>query len=95
VLVADLDRASGLYETFLGNPGEEITATDNDISRARRFKIGPHWIDLAEPKPDAGELHEAIHQRGIAPYRLVLAATGGEWASLPGPESHGARIEVR
>lgn len=94
VLVPDLDRASTLYKAFLGDPGEDLDAAEDDIRRSRRFKVGPHWIDLAEPKSDASHLHEAIATRGIAPFRLVLAADGGELTLLPVARTHGARIEV-
>lgn len=94
VLVPDLKRTSALYETLLGDPGEDSTFSDDGLTHARRFGVGPHWIELAEPTSDATHLHEAISSRGIAPYRLVLAAPGGELTSLALEHTHGARIEV-
>ena len=94
VLVPDLERATSLYETFLGSRGEEIAVVGHDLRRTRRFQSGPHWIELAEPVPDAHVLHEAIANRGIAPYRLVLATNGAAPTSLPLSQTHGARIEL-
>ncbi len=94
VLVPDLDRASTLYETFLENSGEDIDVAEADIRRARRFRVGPHWIDLAEPEPDARHLHDFIANRGVAPYLLVLSANRDAATSLPVSEAHGARITV-
>jgi hypothetical protein len=65
-----------------------------DIRRARRFRVGPHWIDLAEPEPDARHLHDFIANRGVAPYLLVLSANRDAATSLPVSEAHGARITV-
>lgn len=94
VLVSDLERASTLYETFLGNPGEEIDEAEDDLRRVLRFPVGPHWIELAEPMPDAQHFLEAIAKRGIAPYRLVLATKDADRAALPPTVTHGARIEL-
>lgn len=94
VLVPDLERALALYETFLRSRGEEIDLADGSVARARRFQLGPHWIELAEPVSDANHLHEAIASRGIAPFRLVLVVPGEDRIALPLAETHGARIEL-
>lgn len=94
VLVPDLHRATALYQTFLGVGDEGVEAAAGEFRRARRFRLGPHWIELAEPGPDSLDLHEVVASRGAAPYRLVLASTDEKRRVVPIADAHGARIEL-
>ena len=76
LLVADLDRATGPYQTLLDTPGESSTPTVEGVRRARRFRFGSQWIELAEADPSASELQQHIEERGAGPYEIVLAARG-------------------
>jgi catechol 2,3-dioxygenase-like lactoylglutathione lyase family enzyme len=91
ILVSDLDHAAAPYAALLGTPGEDATSAIAGVRRARRFRFGSQWIDLAEADPDAADLHIHIAERGAAPYEVVLAGAGGT-DYLPRDLTHGARI---
>jgi catechol 2,3-dioxygenase-like lactoylglutathione lyase family enzyme len=90
--VADLDRATGPYQTLLDTPGESSTPTVDGVHRARRFRFGSQWIELAEADPGAAELQRHIAERGAGPYEILLAGTGTNRERLPLELTHGARI---
>jgi hypothetical protein len=92
LLVADLDRAAGPYQTLLDTPGESSTPTIDAVRRARRFQFGSQWIELAEADPGAADLQRHIQERGAAPYEIVLAGAGPNAERLPLDLTHGARI---
>jgi catechol 2,3-dioxygenase-like lactoylglutathione lyase family enzyme len=92
ILVADLDRATAPYQTLLDTPGESSTSTIEGGRRARRFRFGSQWIELAEADPSAAELQRHIQERGAGPYEIVLAGTQANAERLPLDLTHGARI---
>lgn len=92
LLVEDLDRATPLYETLLDTSGEPSDSTIPGVRRARRFRFGSQWIELAEGDPSAGDLIRHIQERGAAPYETVLATSGANAEPLPLDQTHGARI---
>jgi catechol 2,3-dioxygenase-like lactoylglutathione lyase family enzyme len=94
VLVPDLDGAAPLYALLLGTPGESSASQIAGVRRARRFAVGPHWIELAEPETDAGPLREQIAERGPAPYQTVLRVRSAPVDRLPESKAHGARISL-
>jgi catechol 2,3-dioxygenase-like lactoylglutathione lyase family enzyme len=94
LLVADLDRAAGSYQTLLDTPGESSTAAVEGVRRAQRFRFGSQWIELAEADPSAGDLTKHIEERGAGPYEVVLAGTGANVERLPLDLTHGARIRL-
>lgn len=94
VLVSDLDRASAVYESFLGTPGEETTPAIDGAKRGRRFTFGQHWIELIEPDAGAAALQAHIRDRDIAPYEVVLAGGTERGRLLPLDLAHAARIRV-
>jgi hypothetical protein len=93
ILVPDLDRAATAYEALLARPGSPAASPIPGVRRARRFPLGPQWIELAEPETDATELQAHIHDRGAAPYDVILAGDEGAGA-LPLDLMHRARIRV-
>lgn len=94
VLVPDLDRASTVYEALLGMAGEATTPAIAGVTRGRRFRVGPHWIELAEPAPDATALQAHMANRGIAPYEIVLTGSEPRRDLLPLGQTHAARIRI-
>jgi hypothetical protein len=92
LLVDDLDRASGPYQTLLDTPGESSTPTMEAIRRSRRFSFGSQWIELAEADPIAADLQRHIEERGAGPYEIILAGAGADTERLPLDLTHGARI---
>jgi catechol 2,3-dioxygenase-like lactoylglutathione lyase family enzyme len=93
LLVDDLNRGSGPYQTLLDTPGESSTPTIDAVRRARRFTSGSQWIELAEAAPSAADLQRHIEERGAGPYEIVLAG-GADTERLPLDLTHGARIRV-
>lgn len=91
ILVPDLDRATPVYETLLGGPGEAVASSLAGIRRALRFSLGTQWIELAEPEPDARDLQTHIRDRGAAPYEIVLVGPESS-GPLPADQTHAARI---
>ena len=94
LLVADLDRATGPFQALLDTPGESSTSAGEGVRRARRFRFGSQWIELAEADPSAGDLVKHIEERGVGPYEIVLAGAGANSERLPLDLTHGARIWV-
>ena len=94
LLVTELDRAAGAFPALLDTAGEPVPASSEDISRARRFGVGPHWIELAEIEPGAEELHRHIAERVTGPYEIVLTGAPAEITTLPLAATHGARIRL-
>ena len=94
LLVDDLARASGLYQTLLDTSGESSTPITEGVRRARRFRFGSQWIELAEADPSAADLQRHIQERGAGPHEIVLAGTGADVERLPLDLTHGARIRV-
>ena len=94
LLVDDLDRAAGPYQTLLDTPGEASTPTLEGVRRARRFQFGSQWIELAEAEPTVADLRRHIEERGAGPYEIVLAGAGAGAEQLPLDLTHGARIRV-
>jgi hypothetical protein len=94
LLVADLDRATGPYQALLDTPGESSTSAGEGVRRARRFRFGSQWIELAEAAPSAGDLIKHIEERGAGPYEIVLAGSGADAERLPLDLTHGARIRM-
>lgn len=92
VLVPDLDRAAPVYEALLGHAGEPAASSIPGVGRARRFRSGPHWIDLAEPASDAELLQRFIAERGAGPYQIVVNVRSAPVDALPVDDAHGARI---
>jgi catechol 2,3-dioxygenase-like lactoylglutathione lyase family enzyme len=92
VLVPDLDRATRAYEALLAAPGEASDPRIEGVRRARRFRVGPHWIELAEPEADADGLRRFIDERGAAPYRIVILIRSAPVDWLPVAQAHGADI---
>jgi hypothetical protein len=90
--VADLDRATGSYQVLLDTPGESSAATIDGARRARRFRFGSQWIELAEADPDAADLQRHIAERGAGPYEIVLAGAGTNAERLPLDLAHRVRI---
>jgi catechol 2,3-dioxygenase-like lactoylglutathione lyase family enzyme len=90
--VADLDQATGPYQTVLDRPGESSTSTVDGVRRARRFRFGSQWIELAEADAGAADLQRHIAERGAGPYEIVLAGAGKNGERLPLDLAHGARI---
>jgi hypothetical protein len=64
------------------------------VRRARRFRFGSQWIELAEADPTAAELKRHIQERGAGPYEIVLAGAGANAERLPLDLTHGAHIRV-
>ena len=94
LLVDDLERASGPYQTLLDTPGESSTPTTEVVRRARRFRFGSQWIELAEADPGAADLQRHIQERGAGPYEIILAGAGTDGERLPLDLTHGARIRL-
>ncbi len=92
LLVDAFDRASGPYQTLLDTAGESPTPTINGVRRARRFRFGSQWIELAEADPSASELQQHVRERGAGPYEIVLAGAGADTERPPLELTHGARI---
>jgi catechol 2,3-dioxygenase-like lactoylglutathione lyase family enzyme len=95
LLVADLDLASGPYQALLDTPGESSTPAQEGVRRARRFRFGPQWIELAEADPSAADLQRHIEERGAGPYEIVLAGAGASGEEFPLDLTHGARIRLQ
>jgi catechol 2,3-dioxygenase-like lactoylglutathione lyase family enzyme len=93
LLVDDLERASAPYQALLDTPGESSTPTIDAVRRARRFRFGSQWIELAEADPSAADQQRHIEERGAGPYEIVLAG-GADTERLPLDLTHGARIRV-
>jgi catechol 2,3-dioxygenase-like lactoylglutathione lyase family enzyme len=94
LLVDDLDRDSGPYQTLLDTPGESSNPSIEAVRRARRFTFGSQWIELAEADPSAADLQRHIQERGAGPYEIVLAGAGANAEQLPLDLTHGARIRL-
>jgi hypothetical protein len=94
LLVDDLDHASGPYQALLDTPGESSTPTIEAVRRARRFRFGSQWIELAEADPSAGELQRHVRERGAGPYGIVLTGAGADGERFPLDLTHGARIRL-
>jgi catechol 2,3-dioxygenase-like lactoylglutathione lyase family enzyme len=94
LLVADLERATGPYQTLLDTPGESSTSTVDGVRCARRFEFGSQWIELAEADPSASELTKHIEERGAGPYEVILAGGRANAERLPLDLTHGARIRL-
>jgi hypothetical protein len=92
LVVADLDRAIGPYQALLDTPGDSSDPAIAGVRRARRFRFGSQWIELAEADPSASDLTKQIEERGAGPYEIVLAGGGANAERLPLDLTHGARI---
>lgn len=91
VVVADLDRSAADFAKLLGQEGASAPERDG-VRAARRFAIGPHWVDLAQPDDPDGDLGRHLAARGDGPFALVLRAATGRELSVA--TTHGARIGV-
>jgi catechol 2,3-dioxygenase-like lactoylglutathione lyase family enzyme len=94
LLVDDLDRGSGPYQTLLDTPGESSNPTIEAVRRAQRFTFDSQWIELAEANPGATDLQRHIQERGAGPYEIVLAGAGANAEQLPLDLTHGVRIRL-
>jgi catechol 2,3-dioxygenase-like lactoylglutathione lyase family enzyme len=94
LLVTDLDRASDSFAALLGASAEPATSTIAGVARARRFRFGSQWIEVAEVESDAEELQRFIAERVAGPYEIVLASDTATIDKLPLEATHGARIRV-
>jgi catechol 2,3-dioxygenase-like lactoylglutathione lyase family enzyme len=92
LLVGDLDRAASPYQILLDTPGESSKSPIEGVRRARRFRFGSQWIELAEADPGAAERQRHIQERGAGPYEIILAGAGANAEQLPLDLTHGARI---
>jgi catechol 2,3-dioxygenase-like lactoylglutathione lyase family enzyme len=92
LLVADLDRTAEPFTALLETSGEPSAPTIEGVRRARRFRLGRQWIELAEAEPGAAALQRHITERGAGPYVIILAGAAPETAAFPSDLAHGARI---
>lgn len=92
VRAADFDRVSQIYAGLLGVAGVTANPSDGSAGRARRFSVGPHWIELIETATAA----DATRRGGVS--ELVLAsdaaAEPGAGRLLPPERVRGARIRL-
>lgn len=89
VVVADLARSATAFATLLEGEGAAVPVADG-VREARRFAIGPHWVELAQPDGPSGDLGRHLTARGDGPFALVLR--GGDRKELPVVLTHGARL---
>ncbi|HJU09539.1 MAG TPA: VOC family protein, partial [Candidatus Binataceae bacterium] len=69
LVVADLNRIGSVYEKALERRGEPVTRDDLQ-SDGVGFALGPHEIQLIEPRNTSGVAAERIHLRGASPVEL-------------------------
>lgn len=91
VAVADLERSATAFATLLGTEGTAANATEG-VRAARRFALGPHWLELRQPDDRDGEIGRHLALRGAGPFLLMLRGGSGE--EPPIATTHGARIVV-
>lgn len=90
IAVADLDASVALYGQLLDQPAQE-SAGSADSAAARSFQVGPHRIELQQPRPGT-EMAAQVAERGDGPYALVF--TGIADAAFDPASAGGARLRV-
>lgn len=93
IAVADLDASAAAFAALLDTPGALIHGGAG-VRQARRFAIGPHWLELVVPDDTGGDLAEQMTRRGEGPFALTLRAPSGPETTLPLDQTHAARIRV-
>ena len=86
----DLDRATAPYQALLDTPGESSTPTIEAVRRARRFRSGSQWIELAEADSERGgsaAAHRGARGRSV---RDRPGRRGGHGAITPRSDARGA-----
>jgi hypothetical protein len=91
VVVEDLAASAPAYAALLETEGEERRPTIDGARVARRYAIGPQWIELIQPA-SGGQLATHLADRGEGPYEIVL--NGAENRTLPLDVTHGARLRA-
>lgn len=90
VAVADLDDAAAVFAAFLGTDAADAASGPG---AARRFSVGPHWLELV-PGVAAGEGPNGTSAHRLGPVGLVLRGAAESETTLPLDRTHGARIRI-
>jgi catechol 2,3-dioxygenase-like lactoylglutathione lyase family enzyme len=95
VVVRDLDAASKDFAALTGDAGSDVQSTlPPNVSGARRFSMGPAWIEVVQPAEHASELRAYLENRGELPYQVTLISPDGRGDVVSGQLTHGARLLV-
>jgi hypothetical protein len=90
IAVGDLTAVAGWYQGFLGRPGAAGQRADLRAV-TRRFGVGPHVVELAEPADGSGPLGAFLEERGPGPYAVTVTTVGGADRRLDASRRAGAR----
>lgn len=93
LVVADLDQSARDFAGLVGNTGSTAQSAIDGVDAARRFALGDHWIELAQPTAASSELRRHLDARGAGPYDVLLRGAESD-ALLPLSAMHGARIRT-
>jgi len=91
VLVEILDDSLPAFAALLESEGEEHVSSIDGVTAARRFWLGPHWLDVTQPIAGSA-LAQHLVDRGEGPYEVAL--TGLDRPELSLAMSHGARLRA-
>jgi catechol 2,3-dioxygenase-like lactoylglutathione lyase family enzyme len=92
VAVDDLTTATALYAGLTTAPEARLkTAAFDQPTRAAAFQVGPHRIELHEPR-GSGPIVDQITSRGAGPYAVVLE--GPNAREIQPGDSGGARLRI-
>ena len=89
IAAPDLGTKVPLFQAYLGDDGESTIGSIPGSGAAHRFRVGPHWIELAEPG-DADSLRTIIDTHGGGVAEVVL--NGGPGGYLDETLTHGVPI---
>jgi hypothetical protein len=92
IAVGDLAATSPAFTALLGAGADRPASEIAGASAVKRFQVGSHWIELAQPADGESEIGRFLSERGDNIYRIVLANTSGGGKPLPANLTHGVQI---